>query len=112
MKNLIHNVLVYTLADRGVELRESCVTDTLEGADCVATVGVFVTRVTGDTLVDVVVTVATRVTLGTLRTSGRFVARRVNVETAAVALTVLAPRTARTGCNHTCLLYLGTVFTL
>ena len=100
------------MANRGVELRESGVTDTFEGADCVATVGVFVTRVTGDTLVDVVVTVAARVTLGTLRTSGRFVALRVNVETAAVALTVLAPRTARTGCNHTCLLYLGTVFTL
>ena len=90
------------MADRGVELGVPGVADTLEGADCVATVGVFVTRVAGDTLVDVAVTVAARVTLGTLRTSGRSVALRVNVETAAVALTVLAPRTARTGCNHTC----------
>ena len=47
----MYNLLLYTLADRGIELRESGVTDTFEGADCVATVGVFVTRVAGDTLV-------------------------------------------------------------
>ncbi len=59
----------------------------------------FVTRVAGDTLVDVLVTVAALKAFRTLLTSGRFVAVRVNVATAAVTLAVLAPRTGRAGCN-------------
>ena len=59
----------------------------------------LVTRVAGDTLVDVLVTVAALEAFRTLRTPGRFIAYRVNVATAAVSLAVLAPRTARTGCD-------------
>ena len=88
----------HTLTHGGVVLRVPGVTDTLEGADRVTAVGVFVTRV-DLTLVDVLMTVPAREAVRTLGTAGSHVTRSVTVTTVAVTKTILAPRTARTRCN-------------
>ena len=87
-----------TLTNRGAVLRVPGVTDTLEGADRVATVGMFVTRV-GLTFVDVLATVPAREAVRTLGTAGGHVALCRIAATVAVTKTILAPCSARTRCK-------------
>ena len=82
----------------GVVLRVAVLTDTLEGADRVAALGVFVTRVVL-TLVDVIMTVPAREAVRTLGTAGCHVAISFTVVTVAVSKTILTPCTARTRCK-------------
>ena len=93
-----------TFTDCSVVLRVPGVTDTLEGADRVTAVGVFVTRV-DLTLVDVLATVPAREAVRTLGTARRLVTRSVTVTTVAVTKTILTPRTARTRCTDVVVRY-------
>ena len=72
--------------------------DTLEGTNCVVASCVFVTWVI-IALVDVVVTVSTLEAVRTFGASACLTAHSVNVTTAAVPKTILAPRAAGTGCK-------------
>jgi len=71
--------------------------DTLEGTNCVAAVGMIITRII-IALVDVLLTVSTLEAVRTFFASNCLVAHSVNIMTVAITKTILAPSAAGAGC--------------